>query len=78
MQHLKALHEFYREVPGIRIARKHIGWYMNAFEQGATFRSQFNQLNCAESQEDALMAFFASGTTLKQNQSGINKEEQAA
>ena len=78
MQHLKALHEFYGEVPGIRIARKHIGWYMNAFEQGATFRSQFNQLNCAESQEDALMAFFASGTTLKQNQSGINKEEQAA
>jgi tRNA-dihydrouridine synthase B len=69
---------FYGEVPGIRIARKHIGWYLNVFEQGRMFRSQFNQLNCARSQEDALLAFFASGATLKQYQCGINKEEKAA
>ena len=25
--HLDALHAFYGEPPGVRIARKHLGWY---------------------------------------------------
>ena len=27
LEHVQALHEFYGEVMGVRIARKHVGWY---------------------------------------------------
>ena len=28
LEHVQALHEFYGEVMGVRIARKHVGWYL--------------------------------------------------
>ncbi len=33
LSHLKAVHEFYGDYMGVRIARKHLGWYLSA--QGA-------------------------------------------
>jgi tRNA-dihydrouridine synthase B len=49
-EHLAALHTHYGEYSGVRIARKHIGWYFNAFREGRSCRSAFNRLNCADEQ----------------------------
>ncbi|MFQ3324954.1 MAG: tRNA-dihydrouridine synthase B [Pseudomonadales bacterium] len=51
--HLRALHTHYGELAGLRIARKHIGWYL-ADQQIPTFTKNFNQLNSAQAQLDAL------------------------
>ncbi|MEO7477839.1 MAG: tRNA dihydrouridine synthase DusB [Lysobacteraceae bacterium] len=32
--HLRALHAFYGEPSGVRIARKHLGWYLKSVERG--------------------------------------------
>jgi tRNA-dihydrouridine synthase B len=44
--HLADIHMFYGEPTGVRIARKHIGWYVHALPGGEHLREQFN---CAES-----------------------------
>lgn len=44
-RHLLLLSEFYGENRGIRIARKHIGWYLGRVETGRQLSRQFNQLN---------------------------------
>jgi tRNA-dihydrouridine synthase B len=49
-RHVAALHDFYGEVPGVRIARKHAGWYQRWLPQGATFRAVFNSLETAVAQ----------------------------
>jgi len=56
--HLAELHAFYGEVPGLRIARKHIGWYTAALPGGASFRHQFIRLESAQAQLAALAAYF--------------------
>jgi len=37
--HLQALHEFYGEHMGVRIARKHLGWYSHEHPGGRQFRA---------------------------------------
>ena len=58
-RHLKALHEFYGEVGGVRISRKHIGWYINPLPGGKDFTSQFNKLDSTMEQRALLQQFFA-------------------
>ena len=49
LEHLDSLYCFYGETMGIRIARKHVGWYLQSTSEGTGFRKQFNQLEtCAE------------------------------
>ncbi len=55
--HLKALHRFYGEQQGLRIARKHCAWYLQNFDN-ADFRRQFNRLEDANAQLDAVQVFF--------------------
>lgn len=57
-QHLAALHQFYGEFLGVRIARKHVGWYVETLPGGAEFRQHFNQLQNAEEQRQLVNAFF--------------------
>jgi len=60
--HLLALHEFYGEAAGLRISRKHIGWYINPLPGGRDFTRQFNTLETTEQQRTLLNNFFfASG-----------------
>jgi tRNA-dihydrouridine synthase B len=59
-RHLQALHEFYGEVGGVRISRKHIGWYINPLPDGKDFTNQFNKLNSTVEQRALLQQFFAS------------------
>jgi tRNA-dihydrouridine synthase B len=42
LEHLSALHAFYGEPHGVRIARKHLGWYAQDHEDAAAFRSVIN------------------------------------
>ncbi|MFD2167257.1 tRNA dihydrouridine synthase DusB [Thalassotalea euphylliae] len=56
--HIKELHQFYGDFMGVRIARKHVSWYMQTHEQGKTFRSSFNALESTSEQLDALNAYF--------------------
>lgn len=56
--HVKALHEFYGEYLGPRIARKHVGWYLKEHEQASEFRRTFNTIDVAELQLDVLEGYF--------------------
>ena len=48
--HLQALHGFYGEPAGVRIARKHLGWYAKDRPENAAFRSVVNRAETAEAQ----------------------------
>jgi len=57
-RHLLALHEFYGEFAGVRIARKHIGWYVSNLAGGKVFAKQFNKIENHLEQQDFLQQFF--------------------
>lgn len=61
-EHLTALHAFYGEVMGVRIARKHVGWYLQETAAGRDFRRNFNAIEDAGQQLDALEQFFANNS----------------
>lgn len=48
--HLEHLHAFYGEVSGVRIARKHLGWYARDRPENAAFRAVVNRAESAEQQ----------------------------
>ncbi|MEO5628138.1 MAG: tRNA dihydrouridine synthase DusB [Thermomonas sp.] len=48
--HLQALHAFYGEDMGVRIARKHLGWYAKDRPENHAFRAVVNQAVSAEAQ----------------------------
>ena len=48
--HLEALYAFHGELPGVRIARKHLGWYARDRAENAAFRSVVNGTDCAQTQ----------------------------
>lgn len=56
--HVRALHAFYGEYLGPRIARKHVGWYLKEHEQASEFRRTFNALDAAPLQLEALEEYF--------------------
>ncbi|SIR41506.1 tRNA-U20-dihydrouridine synthase [Aeromonas veronii] len=57
-EHVTNLHRFYGAYLGARIARKHVGWYLDEEETGREFRKHFNALDCADAQLEALEAYF--------------------
>lgn len=48
--HLQALHAFYGEHMGVRIARKHIGWYLSTQANAKLLRASFNALESPSTQ----------------------------
>lgn len=58
LSHVNALHEFYGEYLGPRIARKHVGWYLKEHEQASEFRRTFNAIDAAPLQIEALEGYF--------------------
>ena len=48
--HLHALYAFYGEAHGVRIARKHLGWYAKDRSENAAFRSVVNRAESAAEQ----------------------------
>ncbi len=57
-RHLKALHDFYGELMGVRIARKHLNWYLQSVSDTTGFRKEFNQLETADEQLNAIDQYF--------------------
>ncbi len=54
IRHIKALHVFYGETSGVRIARKHINWYLKTKNYGVIRIKEINCLNSASEQLEAL------------------------
>ena len=48
--HLRHLHEFYGELAGVRIARKHLGWYAKDRPENGAFRAVVNRAETADEQ----------------------------
>jgi len=59
LKHIVGLHQLYGEMLGVRIARKHIGWYSQHLPQGTTLRRAFNQLSTSKEQRQLIKQFFA-------------------
>ncbi len=59
LAHVEALHEFYGEVSGVRIARKHLAWYCHDHPQSTTFREQVNRAESAPRQLALIHEHFA-------------------
>jgi len=57
--HLRALHAFYGEEAGVRIARKHLGWYAKDRPENAAFRAVVNLAQSAEAQLRLTADYFA-------------------
>ncbi len=71
IEHVTSLHRFYGEFTGVRIARKHVSWYIQALglsgeayastfvgDQGKAFRASFNSLASSSEQLEMLKLCF--------------------
>ncbi|MEN3111235.1 tRNA dihydrouridine synthase DusB [Uliginosibacterium paludis] len=57
-RHLAELHAFYGGIAGVRVARKHLGWYTRGIAGSHAFRQHMNQLETEAGQFEALDEFF--------------------
>jgi len=58
LAHLDALHDFYGEDMGVRIARKHLGWYAKDRPENAAFRAVANRAADARTQRALTCGYF--------------------
>jgi len=58
LEHLQGIYALYGEELGVRIARKHIGWYLRQLPGGEAFRRAANEILSAPAQLAALGRFF--------------------
>ena len=59
LEHVRALHSFYGETAGVRIARKHLAWYAKDRPENAAFRAVVNRAETAEEQLRLTRDYFA-------------------
>jgi len=57
-QHLQGLYAFYGEAHGVRVARKHLGWYLADQPGGNALRQQLVRLQSGREQLDRLASHF--------------------
>lgn len=58
-EHVEALHAFYGEPAGVRIARKHLGWYARGRADADAFRDRVNRAQTASEQLAHVRDYFA-------------------
>ena len=58
LEHLEGIYSLYGEELGLRIARKHIGWYTRGLPGGEAFRREANAIESAAAQLAAVGRFF--------------------
>ncbi len=58
IEHLENLYSFYGAYTGVRVARKHIGWYSKRQRDGAAFRRRVNRVESIDEQLRMTHAFF--------------------
>jgi tRNA-dihydrouridine synthase B len=59
LEHVRALHEFYGETAGVRIARKHLAWYAKDRAENGAFRAVVNRAETATEQLRLTRDYFA-------------------
>jgi tRNA-dihydrouridine synthase B len=69
LSHVRALHEFYGEMMGVRIARKHVGWYLKSQRDVLGYRKAFNAISEPAVQLNSINNYFENQT---------KKEDEAA
>ena len=62
INHLENLYDFYGEYMGVRIARKHIGWYCKHHPNSDTFKQKIVRVESAAKQLDLVTEFFSNST----------------
>jgi tRNA-dihydrouridine synthase B len=63
-RHLRALHAFYGEHQGVRVARKHLGWYLAGRPGGKDFRALLVRAESAAMQLRLLDSYFSGAQNL--------------
>jgi len=58
LEHWEAMLAHYGTSAGLRIARKHIGWYVSGLPHAAAFRAEVNRLAAPEAVRAAIARFF--------------------
>ena len=58
LEHLEGLYSLYGETQGLRVARKHLGWYTRTLPGGQEFRQRVNRIEHAAEQHAAADRFF--------------------
>jgi len=58
-EHVAAVHDFYGDEQGVRIARKHVGWYLSEHDKERQFRKTFNALELTCEQLSAIDDYFS-------------------
>jgi tRNA-dihydrouridine synthase B len=58
-EHVDGLYALYGEAQGLRVARKHLGWYTKALPEGERFRQAVVRLEAAATQRAAVNDYFA-------------------
>ena len=58
LEHLEGIYLLYGEELGVRIARKHIGWYTRGLPGGEAFRREAVQILSAPDQLAAVARFY--------------------
>lgn len=66
LEHVKHVHQFYGEYMGVRIARKHVGWYLSAQGLQKTDYQHIHRLDDAEAQLSALHHLIEERITIKE------------
>lgn len=66
VRHLKGIHLIYGEYRGVRVARKHIAWYLKNKRDAAAFRQRINQVETASDQLHLVDSFFSGEKTVFQ------------
>jgi len=59
-EHIRNLHSFYGDFLGVRIARKHMGWYLQHLPQMSESKKTFNQLQQTSEQLNFINLYFKS------------------
>jgi len=59
LEHLRLLHAFHGPLQGVRLARKHIGWYLEQCPGGAVLRSQLVRIDDPEEQCRSVAEWFS-------------------
>ncbi|MGB3727385.1 MAG: tRNA dihydrouridine synthase DusB [Glaciecola sp.] len=57
--HVRDIHDLYGTPMGVRIARKHIGWYLASYDTDRSFRREFNGIDDSNLQIESLRKYFS-------------------
>lgn len=57
--HVRDIYDLYGTHMGIRIARKHVGWYLASYDTSKEFRREFNGIEDSDLQIQALEKYFS-------------------